>query len=734
MSINTSNTSLSKLQRIYDTQQTILDEMKDNDILLPGISAEDFKKINEAIGKLNLEEGQPDPVGDDAAVNSPFSNVDNALGKFSQNRDMDVKGLLDTYGVTAKDALDRARSLAQYEDTLGLAVSAVGPTIGKVLEAIRRDPRQTYKEMIAPLAALDYYSHEPTYDLPQPTSVGKGTRATPDTKDTFFGFNVDKKPVDPVPTDPYSPYSSEPDPVSTMTPTEQAQTMASSRLEGIGEVEAPTGSFSDDTAAQWGGYDGSDQGGGTGDTGGDIGDTSSMNTGGRVGALIQHLRTGGDVENAETNMGNANIPMGIVNDPDGAPSPFSGGTGVEDDLDMDVEAGSYVLNAESVQLIGISDINAVIRDAYSIAAALGQPMPQDYDPQNKVPIRISNGEAVIPKPLVDIIGLDKLEKWNKKGLELRKQKEKMMAQQQQAQPPQQQQVAAEAPMQQQMGQLMDKGGEVEEGLLISLKEIFGFGFDEFNKLEDDKRDQLTEVLLQAIKDSGKSHKEIKGIIKKANGGKIQKLNEGGRVQKLFDNANRDLYTYGKPYDEEDMDTAIETVSTVLGQDPEYHELTATYLREIANAESTFGSNPKTNKKESNIVGPWQVGMGDNQAYTEILRRLNPNSGVHRPKLQENLDKFIATSWGKKIDWLNLSKKDMMNPLINATIARLYISTMDEDAIPADKTKRAELWERVYNTKADKEGTVAHYLKMNDEEQSWTSQLKSLYRKVRRLFD
>ena len=462
MSINTSNTSLSKLQRIYDTQQTILDEMKDNDILLPGISAEDFKKINEAIGKLNLEEGQPDPVGDDAAVNSPFSNVDNALGKFSQNRDMDVKGLLDTYGVTAKDALDRARSLAQYEDTLGLAVSAVGPTIGKVLEAIRRDPRQTYKEMIAPLAALDYYSHEPTYDLPQPTSVGKGTRATPDTKNTFFGFNVDKKPVDPVPTDPYSPYSSEPDPVSTMTPTEQAQTMASSRLEGIGEVEAPTGSFSDDTAAQWGGYDGSDQGGGTGDTGGDIGDTSSMNTGGRVGALIQHLRTGGDVENAETNMGNANIPMGIVNDPDGAPSPFSGGTGVEDDLDMDVEAGSYVLNAESVQLIGISDINAVIRDAYSIAAALGQPMPQDYDPQNKVPIRISNGEAVIPKPLVDIIGLDKLEKWNKKGLELRKQKEKMMAQQQQAQPPQQQQVAAEAPMQQQMGQLMNEGGEVDE--------------------------------------------------------------------------------------------------------------------------------------------------------------------------------------------------------------------------------------------------------------------------------
>ena len=183
-----------------------------------------------------------------------------------------------------------------------------------------------------------------------------------------------------------------------------------------------------------------------------------------------------------------------------------------------------------------------------------------------------------------------------------------------------------------------------------------------------------------------------------------------------------------------MDTAIERVSTVLGQDPKYHELTATYLREIANAESTFGQNGNTNKKDSRIVGPWQIGMNDNQAYAEILRRLNPNSGIYRSKLQKNLDKFKATSWGKEIDWLNLTDKDMMNPLINATIARLYLSTMDDNPIPNTIEGRAELWERIYNTKADKEGTVAHYLKMNDAEQSWTSQLKGLYRKVRRLFD
>ena len=78
----------------------------------------------------------------------------------------------------------------------------------------------------------------------------------------------------------------------------------------------------------------------------------------------------------------------------------------------------------------------------------------------------------------------------------------------------------------------------------------------------------------------------------------------------------------------------------------------------------------------------------------------------------NLDKFIATSWGKEIDWLNLSKKDMMNPLVNATIARLYISTMDSKAIPDTKEGRAELWERMYNTKDDKKGTAAYYLSKN----------------------
>ena len=516
MSVNTNNLPLSDLQNIYDTQQTILGDMRDNDILLPGMSADDFREINKAIGELNLEGGQPDPVGDAPSATSQFSAVDAALNDISLDRSIDARATLDTYGVTAKDALDRARSLATYEDTLGVAVSTIGkiagPTIATVVEALREHPRQSYREMVPPLAALHYYSpeyeegrHDPVphqrglYDLPQPTSIGLGTRADPSTKNTFFGFDIDKRPVGHVPMDQFDEPPDR-DQVSSMTPSQQMETMSESKRSGIGESEGEEGAeqTSAEAAAASASYGGGFGGGHGPDTGmgpPDMGADMGWNTGGRVGALIQHLQTGGEAENADTNMEVANVPMGVVSDADGAPSPFSGGTGVEDDLEMEVDAGSYVLNAESVQLIGISDINAVIRDAYTIAVALGKEVPADYDPQNKVPIRISNGEAVIPKALVDIIGLDKLEKWNKKGLQLRKQKEKMMAQQQQQQPPQQQQVASEAPMQQQMGQLMDRGGKVDDGGKV--QNFFDDSIDTVKNPENMTREELENLFRTA---------------------------------------------------------------------------------------------------------------------------------------------------------------------------------------------------------------------------------------------
>jgi len=458
------NTPLPVLQNIYKTQQMLVDVMNENeDIRLPEMSTEALNRINEEIGRFNLEGGQPDPVGDDAAQNSPNASIDAGLQDMSLNPNMSPEEAAGKHGTTV-DALDNRNSqLAQMEPTLGAIVSfignTVGPKIGPMVENLRETPRQSYSRMTSRFAQAKYGLPPSEYGLSLP------------------GFSSTTKPG-PVGNVPMSPEDEQRD--RARQDAEAAAEAAAVAAETARDQEGFGGPSSTDSRggpSQGGGTSGSGRGG-TGssgslsggydgpDSGADSSDGTSgaggmgdyLNTGGRVGALIQHLQTGGDVENADTNMEVANVPMGVVDDPDGAPGPFSGGTGVEDDLDMDVESGSYVLNAESVQLIGISDINAVIRDAYTIAVALGKPVPKDYDAQNKVPIRISNGEAVIPKPLVDIIGLDKLEKWNQKGLQLRKQKEKMMAEQQKAQPPQQQQVAAEAPMQQQMGQLMNEGG------------------------------------------------------------------------------------------------------------------------------------------------------------------------------------------------------------------------------------------------------------------------------------
>ena len=480
------NIPLPDLQNIYNTQQMLVDVMNENeDYLLPEMSTEALNRINEEIGRFNLEGGQPDPVGDDAAQNSPNASIDAGLQDMSLNPNMSPEEAAGKHGTTV-DALDNRNSqLAQMEPTLGAIVSFIGttfgPKIGSMVENLRETPRQSYSRMTSRFAQAKYGLPPSEYGLslpsfspksktepvsfvpysPEDQALHEAQQAAAAQEEAEFGLGPEKA----------GGYDSK------NQATIDAAIETARDQEGFGGPSSPdsrggpsqgggtSGSGRGGTGSSGslsGGFDGpdsSDDGVGTEGFGGEM-DAAGLNTGGRIGALIQHLQTGGDVENAETDLGNANVPMGVVDDPDGAPGPFSGGTGVEDDLDMDVESGSYVLNAESVQLIGISDINAVIRDAYTIAVALGKPVPKDYDAQNKVPIRISNGEAVIPKPLVDIIGLDKLEKWNQKGLQLRKQKEKMMAEQQKAQPPQQQQVAAEAPMQQQMGQLMDRGGQV----------------------------------------------------------------------------------------------------------------------------------------------------------------------------------------------------------------------------------------------------------------------------------
>ena len=120
-------------------------------------------------------------------------------------------------------------------------------------------------------------------------------------------------------------------------------------------------------------------------------------------------------EQADTTMDTAGLgPMGLVDDMAGDQV-----TGVEDDLDMEVDDGAYVLNADAVELIGLKDLNELTKDAIDIAIESDIPLPKKIDPTKRVPIKISNGEFIIPAILVPIIGLENLEKMNKRGLEYR---------------------------------------------------------------------------------------------------------------------------------------------------------------------------------------------------------------------------------------------------------------------------------------------------------------------------
>jgi hypothetical protein len=124
-------------------------------------------------------------------------------------------------------------------------------------------------------------------------------------------------------------------------------------------------------------------------------------------------------------------PMGLVDDMRGDDT-----TGVEDDLNMDTEEGAYVLNADSVELIGLRDLNDMVKEAIVVAIGSDIPLPKKIDPTKKVPIKISNGEFVIPAILVPIIGLENLEKMNKRGLAYREKNEEAQAAQEAPQGPQ----------------------------------------------------------------------------------------------------------------------------------------------------------------------------------------------------------------------------------------------------------------------------------------------------------
>ena len=124
---------------------------------------------------------------------------------------------------------------------------------------------------------------------------------------------------------------------------------------------------------------------------GDIGPQGGRASGGE----IKGYQEGDLVEDdqADTQLDDLGLgPIGIVDDPDGT-------TGVADDLEMDLPDKSYVLNAEAVKLAGVGPINTMIKKAIDIAIEDGVDLPSEINTAEKIPIRISKGEAVLPHPL-----------------------------------------------------------------------------------------------------------------------------------------------------------------------------------------------------------------------------------------------------------------------------------------------------------------------------------------------
>ena len=227
---------------------------------------------------------------------------------------------------------------------------------------------------------------------------------------------------------------------------------------GIGSV-AGTGTGTDMGASDVQGGDIGMQGGESAGGGGDGGDSGEEGgIGIAKGGQIKGHQEGDLVEGqADTTMDTAGLgPMGLVDDMAGDKV-----TGVEDDLNLETEEGAYVLNADAVELVGLKDLNKLTKDAIEIAIESDIPIPKTVDPTKKVPIKISNGEYVIPAILVPIIGLENLEKMNKRGLAYREKNREEEAPPQEAQ---QQAVETEqAPAQGVPGEInLAKGGSLAE--------------------------------------------------------------------------------------------------------------------------------------------------------------------------------------------------------------------------------------------------------------------------------
>ena len=200
---------------------------------------------------------------------------------------------------------------------------------------------------------------------------------------------------------------------------------------------------------------------------------------------------GGDLPPEAIANGNViqGAPVGEVDVP-------GGGGPVDDGVPTELPEGTFVLNAASVEYHGTKNINDLIKNAIRELIKEGVEISgEDINPDDDVPVAISNGEYIIPPEVAKKIGIKKLEDMNERGLEYRKKQEEVekqkVAEEQQAAeeqqvtesfmaPPMLQQEAPIQSEQQAMAMadtppMMNKGGSVKmpKGKLANLMSFLG---------------------------------------------------------------------------------------------------------------------------------------------------------------------------------------------------------------------------------------------------------------------
>jgi len=173
-----------------------------------------------------------------------------------------------------------------------------------------------------------------------------------------------------------------------------------------------------------------------------------------TGGFVQRLAPGGGVTATAS---------GFV---DGVPpSQATDGQEVADDKDGKLPEGAYVINASAVTFAGEKDIVDMLRDAQKEAVRRGITV-ENPKSSSMIDVAVSRGEVVVSPHLVNIIGKDRLEKINNRGIRDTERKIQENGQQVQG--------AATGGF---LG--MNNGGDVGEDVPMSLAEIPQETIDKF---------------------------------------------------------------------------------------------------------------------------------------------------------------------------------------------------------------------------------------------------------------